>query len=129
MAHLGLSLAPIGQGKYRNAPRPTNNNNDEYEENVWEVDLNDLTPPPVGNNNQGIYTKNQLNWARNRRKEYMTPKPTRNNQRNVPNAPKKAPRPPSTPIQSRKRKLSNLPVAPKKKVKQSFRRQTRRRRA
>ena len=108
MAHLGLSLAPIGQGTYRNAPLPINNNSNN--ESVWEINTNEFTPPVVGNN----YQPGGLNWARNRRRNYNTPKPK--TQRNVPNRPIKGSKPPSTPthkvFRTLKRKAPEAPEAP-----------------
>ena len=121
MAHLGLSLAPIGQGAFRNAPRPRNNNSNN--DSVYEVDTELLTPPAVGNENQGIFNKNQLKWARNRRKEFMTPRAKNRSMKNVPNRPRKGPKPPSTPTRKVFRNLNRkVPGAPKKKMKTARRR-------
>lgn len=117
MAHLGLSLAPIGQGAFRNAPHPRNNNNSNNE-SVYEVDTDLLTPPPVGNN----YQPGGLNWARNRRKEFMTPR-ANNRSMNAPNRPRKGLKPPSTPTRKVFRNLNRkAPGAPKKKMKTARRR-------
>jgi hypothetical protein len=113
MAHLGLSLAPIGQGAFRNAPRPRNNNHSNNE-SVYEIDTDLLTPPPVGNN----YESGGLNWARNRRQEFITPRANNRSMKNAPNRPRKGPKPPSTPTRKVFRNLNRkAPDAPKKNKK------------
>ena len=119
MAHLGLSLAPIGQGAFRNAPRPrNNNNNNSNNESVYEI-YTDLLSPPAGGNN---YQPGGLNWARNRRKEFMSPLAKKRSM-NAPNRPRKGLKPPSTPTRKVFRNLNRkAPGAPKKKMKTARRR-------
>lgn len=57
----GLTLAPIGQGAYKNAPPPPPNNDltNKNVANVWSVNLNAVknqTPP--GNNNTKYSSRN-----------------------------------------------------------------------
>lgn len=57
----GLTLAPIGQGAYKNAPPPPPNNDltNKNVANVWSVNLNAVknqTPP--GNNNTTYSSRN-----------------------------------------------------------------------
>ena len=56
----GLTLAPIGEGKYKKVPPPNNDLTNKNVENVWSVNLNAVknqTPP--GNNN-GRYSSRNL---------------------------------------------------------------------
>jgi hypothetical protein len=56
----GLTLAPIGEGKYKKVPPPNNDLTNKNVENVWLVNLNAVknqTPP--GNNN-GKYSSRNL---------------------------------------------------------------------
>jgi hypothetical protein len=57
----GLTLAPIGQGAYKNAPLPPPNNDltNKNVANVWSINLNAVkNQTPSGNNNTKYSPRN-----------------------------------------------------------------------
>lgn len=71
MAHLGLRLAPIGEGKYKGQ---TSSNSSSDNEEVWEIPLDDfgLNKIPVGD--ERLPTNRNLSWANNPKNKHKTKK-------------------------------------------------------
>jgi len=80
MAHLGLRLAPPGEGQYKGY---INSNSNSDNEEVWEISLDDfgLNKIPVGD--ERLPTNRNLSWANKPRKLNATRKRPRNNIRNL----------------------------------------------
>lgn len=58
-----LRIAPEGQGPYKNAVRPRNHTDTEYDEEAWPVDLEEVRRrTPMGNSDPEWGWKD-LSWA------------------------------------------------------------------